>query len=141
VHDRKEGGEVLPQAIKASSKDAALLIRDRFLDTRYWNRTLPVERLHNALKLDAQTALDQAAAGQYGDLLSVTFRRISVLRNQILHGCATYGTATAGRSSLAVAVRLMKVWIPAFHLVVRNQGHHVPWDPVPYPRLGSAQRR
>jgi hypothetical protein len=138
AYDRKDGGEILQQAIKASSKDGALLIRDRFLDHRYWKRALPVERLHEALKSDAKAALEQVAAGEYGDFLFLTFTRISVMRNQIMHGCATYGPATAGRSSLAVAVRLMKVVIPAFQALVRNSGQHASWEPVPYPRLGSA---
>jgi hypothetical protein len=138
-HDRKGGGETLQGAIKASSKDGALLIRDRFLDTRYWKRVLSVERLHDALKFDAKAALAQVAAGEYADFLFLTFKRISVLRNQVMHGCATYGPATAGRSSLAIAVRLMKALVPAFQILIRSHGQHVPWEPVPYPRLGSAQ--
>jgi hypothetical protein len=138
-HDRKDGGETLPQAINACSKDGALLIRDRFLDSRYWKRTLPVERLHEALKSDAKGALEQAAAGEYGDFLFLTFSRISVLRNQIMHGCATYGPATAGRSSLAIAARVLKVLVPAFHALVRAYGQHAHWEAVPYPRVGSAQ--
>jgi hypothetical protein len=51
----------------------------------------------------------------------------------------TYGPGSAGRPSVAIAVRLMNVMIPAFHSLIRNYGSHVEWDPIPYPRLGSAQ--
>ena len=138
-YDRKDGGELLPHAVRTASKDGALLIRDRYLDSRYWMRALPVERLHAALKSDAAVALGQVSAGAYGDFLLVCFKRISVLRNQVMHGCATYGPATAGRSSLAVAVRFTKVLIPAFLALVRNHGRHVQWEAVPYPRVGSAE--
>jgi hypothetical protein len=138
-YDKKDGERALEKAIAECRGDGAILIRDRFLDNRYWRRDLPVRPLHEQLKSDAKTALEQLAAGDPGEFLLLTFRRVSVLRNQIMHGCATYGPGSAGRPSVAIAVRVMNVMIPAFHSMIRNYGSHVEWDPIPYPRLGSAQ--
>jgi hypothetical protein len=135
------GGSVLTEAVGACRRDGAVLIRDRFLDNRYWRRSSPPPLLQNKLNEEARTVLAQVDDGSYQAFLGVAFRRISVLRNQVMHGCATYGPRSFGRASLAKGLRFLRVTVPAFYRLVFEHGHEVRWDPIPYPRLGSQQPR
>jgi len=137
--DTKEGGTILKTALAASRQDGAVLIRDRFLVNRYWRGTQPSAALQARLNKEALGALEALADGDHREFLSLVFRRISVLRNQVMHGCATYGARSYGRVSLAKALRVLRVLIPAFYQLTRQYGHDLAWDPIPYPRLGSQQ--
>ena len=137
--DAEEGGTILRTALAACHQDGAVLIRDRFLVNRYWRGTQPPAMLQTKLNKEALGALEALADGDHREFLSLVFRRISVLRNQVMHGCATYGARSYGRAALAKALRVLRVLIPAFYQLVRQYGHDLAWDPIPYPRLGSQQ--
>lgn len=136
--DRAEGGALLAEAAAACRKEGAALIRDKFLVNRYWRGSLPSTELQTKLNRDAAEALDRLDEGSFREFLGLVFRRVSVLRNQIMHGCATYGPRSFGRASLDKGLRVLRVMVPAFYQLASRYGHAVKWDPVPYPRAGSA---
>lgn len=137
--DAHKGGTLLKDALKACQQDGAVLIRDRFLVNRYWRGSQPAASLQDRLNKEASGALQALADENYREFLSPVFRRISVLRNQVMHGCATYGSRSYGRASLAKALRVLRVLVPSFYQLMRQYGHDMTWDPIPYPRLGSQQ--
>ncbi len=135
--DEDRGGTILKKAIQACRQDGAVLIRDRFLKDAYWRRSEASPELQQRLVREALHATSRLLDGDSRTFLSLTLSRILVLRNQIMHGCATYGERSRGRSSLARGVGFLKVLIPALFRLASLYGHAVKWDPVPYPRLGS----
>jgi hypothetical protein len=135
----QQGGSILKEALASCRQDGAILIRDRFLVNNYWRGNQPAATLQAKLNREAGGALEALDDGDYRDFLAPLFRRISVLRNQIMHGCATYGPRSHGRASLEKAIRVLKVLVPAFYKLMRQYGHELTWDPIPYPRLGSQQ--
>lgn len=137
--DVQHGGTILKDALTTCRQDGAVLIRDRFLVNRYWRGTQPPAALQAKLNKEALGALEALVDSAYREFLSLVFRRISVLRNQVMHGCATYGARSYGRASLTKALRVLRALVPAFYQLVRRYGHDVVWDPIPYPRLGSQQ--
>jgi len=137
--DLQQGGTILKDALSTCQQDGAVLIRDRFLANRYWRGTQPAAALQIKLNKEAIGALEALADGEYGEYLSTVFQRISVLRNQVMHGCATYGARSYGRGSLTKSLRVLRLLVPAFYRLMRRYGHDLTWDPIPYPRLGSQQ--
>ena len=137
--DARQGGTTLKNALAACRQDGMVLIRDRFLVNQYWRGTQPPAALQVKLNQEALGALEALADGDYREFLTLVFRRISVLRNQVMHGCATYGARSYGRASLSKALRVLRVLVPAFYELSRRYGHEQTWDPIPYPRLGSKQ--
>ena len=135
--DVAQGGTTLKKAMAAARRDGAVLIRDKFLSNRYWREGVSSVSLQKQLNADASLAEEQSALGSYDLFLDLTFRRISVLRNQIMHGCATYGPRSAGTGSLTKGLHFLKVMVPAFYELTKRYGYEVPWDPIPYPRSGS----
>ena len=139
ARDVEEGGTLLKKAVAAARRDGAILIRDKFLSNRYWRGGSSVA-LQKQLNKEESLVEEQLALGSYDMFLDLAFRRISVLRNQIMHGCATYGARSHGQASLAKGLRFLKVMVPAFYELTKLYGHEVKWDPIPYPRSGSQQQ-
>lgn len=137
--DEKQGGTILKKATAACRQDGAVLIRDRFLKDAYWRKAQSSPQLQQRLVQESLHALTRLVEGDYRTFLSLSLNRIVILRNQIMHGCSTYGTKTHGRSSLVRGVKFLKVLVPAFHSLALAYGHTVKWEPVPYPRLGSQE--
>lgn len=135
--DGGEGGATLEEAIAACRREGAALIRDKFLDNRYWRGAQPSVELQARLNRDAEEVLQRLDEGSCREFLSLVFRRIAVLRNQVMHGCATYGPRSQGRASLEKGLRVLRLLVPACYQLVFRHGHRVKWDPVPYPRTGS----
>ncbi len=138
--DQQQGGAILKKATAACRQDGAVLIRDRFLKDAYWRRAQPSPQLQQRLVQESLHALSRVVEGDYRTFLSLSLNRIIILRNQIMHGCSTYGAKSHGRSSLARGVKFLTVLVPAFHQLAFLYGHHGKWEPVPYPRLGSQIR-
>ncbi len=135
--DRERGGSLLTAATAACRKEGAALIRDKFLVNRYWRGEQPPAELQDRLNRDAALALTRLGEGSSREFLALVFRRIAVLRNQIMHGCATYGPRSFGRASLDKGLRVLRVMVPAFYQLISRHGQAVKWEPVPYPRWGS----
>src|SRR5689334_2102030 len=81
---------------------------------------------------------DQAyAKGDYDLQLDLVLKRLNVLRNQVLHGCVTYGSGPKGFPSLVDGLSVLREIVPAFYMLMDRYGHHISWPSIPYPRVGS----
>ncbi len=138
--DARSGGSILPAALTASLGQAKTLIADQFLTDDYF-RGAPLQKVRADCRLDLRRALDAWSHRDPRGLLDLLLHRLTVLRNRVMHGCVTYGAASKGLPSVVVGLAVIRVLVPAFHRLMRQYGHHVVWDPIPYPRLGSPGHR
>lgn len=66
-------------------------------------------------------------------VLRAILRRITVLRNRVMHGCVTYGAVSKGLPSVIKGARVARALVPASYELTATHGHGVKWDPTPYP--------
>lgn len=137
-HDMRYGNGILLKAFKTCQDDAKKLITDYFLRDSYWKRHISSSELKRRFSADLSRAEGMLYKGNYDALLDLILRRLAVLRNQIFHGCATYGPASKGLPSLEIGLRVLQTIVPAFYALMDRHGHEVAWTPIPYPRVGSA---
>lgn len=83
--------------------------------------------------LQAQLALNR---GNVVPVLDVCLRRLTVLRNRVMHGCVTYGPTSKGLPSIVKGLRVIREIVPAFHALMTKYGRFVSWPAIPYPRVG-----
>ena len=136
----QEGGNLLLilEDIHIKGKMDSLL-NNKFLSERYWREK---GRLRNFIKLDqdierkkAQLAYKQREWHEY---LTILFRRLLVLRNQIFHGCST-DKSRSNKGSLRPALAILKELVPQFLRIFEDHGQRERWGKIPYPRSNSPQ--
>lgn len=66
------------------------------------------------------------------------FKRLSILRNQIMHGSSSAST-DRNRDALLPAIYALETMIPIFIRIFLHMEGDVEWPEVPYPRKGSPQ--
>jgi len=115
------------------------LIENEFLDNGYW----AVEEHRRGFKEKYRTAkykaLERLSRLDHRNLLHTIFSRIVVLRNQVFHGCATFGRSSLGWRSIETANPVLRALVPTFHSLMTQHPEFVIWPPIPYPRRGSEQ--
>jgi len=113
------------------------LLKDQFLLKDYWGEGALAEarrRLdHDFAK--AQSAFQRKKVENY---LTILFRRLRVLRNQIFHGCST-NRQSLNKTSLQPALEILTKLVPQFHRIFRDFGQDYDWPKIPYPRKHSPQ--
>jgi hypothetical protein len=137
--DRHRKGNTLRTALLQCQSSWLGLMDNEYLDKGYWavQEHLPGFReKYRSAKFGALRRLSQQ---EYKDLLHSIFSRIVVLRNQIVHGCATFGRVSLGWKSVTTANPVLRTLVPAFLLLMGQYPDSVDWPPIPYPRRGSAQ--
>ncbi len=107
------------------------LLKNPFLSEIYWREK---GRLHN-FKLNQDNDHKRRELDEY---LTILFRRLLVLRNQIFHGCST-DRSRSNKGSLRPALAILEELVPQFLRIFKNHGQGVKWGKVPYPRAGSPQ--
>ncbi len=137
--DKEDGGLVLSKAVMACREAGEKLIVDHFLCDEYWRGGSNLPDLVNRLGRRRSRANAAIRNGHNEDFLRLVFDRLRVLRNQIVHGSVTFGPGSKGRPSLSAGLQVLRTMIPAFHKLMEKYGHFARWDPIPYPRLGSAR--
>ena len=137
TRDMRFGQGILLKALKACRLPGAALIRDTFLRDTYWNKKEKAKVMREQFSRAAMRADGSLDKGQYEDFLDLVLRRLTVLRSQVIHGCATYGPPSKGFESVKAGVAVLKELVPVFHTLMTTYGHHVDWPPIPYPRTGS----
>jgi hypothetical protein len=126
---------ILEDAVSACHTFGRKLVLDRFLDDRYWRRQPKVTQIIRDSEekwRQAEKELDMRK--DCGLFLELTFDRLRVLRNQIMHGCASHGLQSKGYKSLSFGVRFLEIMLPAFFMLTERHGEHVKWEKAPYPR-------
>ena len=110
------------------------LLSNRYVYEPFWkhqNGVLGFDDWEDRLRYGMQ-AINQARAGQKTDLLLATlFDRLYVLRNQILHGGATWNSSV-NRKQVEDGAELMAFLIPVFVSVMMDHPDE-PWGANHYP--------
>jgi len=85
------------------------------------------------------------AENRYEDFLDPVLWRLTVLRNQIAHGCVTYGSRSKGFPGVLDGLGVLRSVVPAFERLTTtwglklNDDPELQWEPLPYPRLESVR--
>jgi hypothetical protein len=137
--DRHRKGVILRSALAQCQSFWLQLIENEFLDNGYWAMEEHRPGFKAKYRSAKFTALKRLNQQDYKDLLHSIFSRVVVLRNQILHGCATFGRTSLGWKSVETTNPVLRTLIPAFHLLMTQYPGSIVCPPIPYPRLGSAQ--
>lgn len=137
--DREKRTNILDEAIRNCVSEAKALIENPFLSYEYWEGDTSPVNIKEACENDWQHAKEEMDKKRgYNSLLNLTFYRLTVLRNQIIHGSATASPQSKGyEESLKPGVRFLQVMVPALLLLIETYGDRVTdWPKAPYPRRG-----
>jgi hypothetical protein len=114
------------------------IVTNFFLRDSYWRRAIRHDVLLERLESQYRSAERRLKGGDWKPLLRLVFQRCVVLRNQIFHGCVTYGRVSRGWESVEQGVAVLEPLVKTFADLMERHGHQVKnWEPLPYPRLGS----
>lgn len=133
----ERAGDESSRSLLAALQDEHIdaLILDYFLlDDLFRGATR--EKLVGRCKTDLVQAKLKLISGDPFTMLRAVLRRLTVLRNRVMHGCVTYGAVSKGLPSVIKGARVARVVVPALHTLMAAHGHVVKWDPIPYPRVG-----
>jgi hypothetical protein len=135
--DLDQGRATLTNALFLARPSIRAIATNVFLHDTYWRREVRHDVL--AKRFDAQysSADKRLKDGAWRPFLSLALRRSVVLRNQIVHGCVTYGSVSRGWESVEQGVAVLRVLVPAFTDLMERHGSLVKWEALPYPRVGS----
>lgn len=135
--DCRHGRGILAKALARCRDEAAFLITDIFTNDDYCGHVRHAEevQLYSRKKLSYVEA--SIKRGDFFEYLNALLKHLTVLRNQIMHGCVTYGPKSKGADSLRAGTKVLKEVVPAFHELMSKYGQNGKWGAVPYPRLGS----
>ena len=135
--DHRYGQRSLLRALEACREECGKLILNYFLRDSYWRKEKTSKEMREEFNQMRRRAEDQLTKGRYDQYLDLVLRRLGVLRNQIIHGCVTYGSSSKGLPSLEAGLAVLRKIVPAFYELMEKYGHHVQWPVIPYPRVGS----
>jgi hypothetical protein len=140
--DEGEGGSIVSTALDKCWQGCEGLLASPFHRDDYWSRRVDAQTIRARCGDDLERCARWLKARRFEDVLRVVLRRITVLRNQVVHGCVTYGPSSKGIDGLKDGVVVLRALAPAFHRLVVEQGSRLEdldlrWEPLPYPRLES----
>jgi len=140
--DEGEGGSILSTALGRCWEASEGLLASPFHRDDYWRRGVDAQAIRARCGDDLERCGRWLKARRFEDVLRVVLQRITVLRNQVVHGCVTYGPNSKGIDGLRDGVVVLRALVPAFHRLVAEQGPRLEgaglhWEPLPYPRLES----
>jgi hypothetical protein len=136
-YEKRFGNDSLRKALQLCQAECGELILNHFLRDSYWKRKKTARELAREFTCIKCKAEAEFGKGRYHLQLDSVLRRLGVLRNQILHGCVTYGTRSKGLPSLHSGLPVLRQLVPAFYALMDKYGHHVAWPSIPYPRVGT----
>jgi len=129
----ERNGKLLLLALRNTHVDA--LILDYFLlDDLFKGATK--EKLVGRCKRELVEAKLKLRSGDPFTMLRAVLRRLTVLRNRVMHGCVTYGEVSKGLPSVVKGAHTARALVPALYELMATHGPGVKWDPIPYPRVG-----
>lgn len=141
--DQKRKGTkelILRDALAACRSHWLRLIEDEFLDKEgYWYVQEHKQGFKGKYQSQKFTALRRLNQQEYKALLHSIFSRVWVLRNQIMHGGATFGPASFGWESVKNVNPVLRILVPAFSRLMEEYPDSVTWPPIPFPRIRSEQ--
>lgn len=114
-----------------------MLMESPFLYVEYW-RGGYTDTLQGRINKETDRASKRIAPWNAKPLAAYVgrvFERVYVLRNQIVHGSAKYGSG-ANRGSVEPAVSVLRELVPLFRTLVRDSDADKDWGELPYPAKG-----
>ena len=102
------------------SQPIRVLLDNQYIYQGFWdyqNEKISLEACKTGLAAEKQKVLNALGHKDSVDILMVLFNRLYTLRNQIVHGGATYNSSV-NRSQLKDACRILEVLLPVFILVL-----------------------
>lgn len=139
-YDCEAGTYILDKAIQQCPLHAKALIEDPFLSRRYWVGVKSPPSIEKECKRDWVQVNEELDKKRVDDFFDVTFHRLTVLRNQIIHGSATASPQSKGYPSLQNGLLFLQVIVPAFFTLLETYGHQIAkWPKAPYPRKGHRE--
>ncbi len=135
--DERAHGRALPDALDVCEPWSEALILDPFTNDNYWTRRVEYRQLDRSAKAQLARVKAFRRSERYEGYLKLVLARVIVLRNQVLHGCVTYGANSKGWTSLEAGLAVLRSLVPAFYALMEQHGGVCVWDSLPYPRLGS----
>ncbi|RLL37294.1 hypothetical protein D9K79_08750 [Acinetobacter cumulans] len=102
------------------SQPIRVLLDNQYIYQGFWdyqNEKISLEACKTGLTAEKQKVLHALGHKDSVDILMVLFNRLYTLRNQIVHGGATYNSSV-NRSQLKDACRILEVLLPVFILVL-----------------------
>lgn len=136
---RRRKNNVLREALVRCQAKWVQLIENEFLDDGYWATEEHRHGFKDKYRTAKFRALERLSQLDHKNLLHSIFSRVVLLRNQIFHGCATFGRASLGWKSVEMANPVLKLLVPAFCTLMAEYPDSVSWPPIPYPRRGTEQ--
>ena len=136
-YDKRLGQHRLLLALKDCRKEAGELIVNYFLRDSYWRREQRSKELIQQFRSEQRRADERLSHGKFEDLLELVLKRLNVLRNQVVHGCVTYGPSSKGFPSSEAGLAVLRKLVPALYQLMDKHGRHLEWPVIPYPRVGS----
>jgi hypothetical protein len=140
--DEAEQGTILSKAILSCRDESLRLLASPFHRDDYWKRRVDLQIVRERCTADVRRARAALGEGRYEEFLRPLLWRLTVLRNQVVHGCVSYGQSSRGFEGLMDGLVIMRALVPAFHRLAKERGSELQtgdlrWDPVPYPRIES----
>jgi hypothetical protein len=132
--DVEAGGSILPSCLASQRQAIGNLVGDYFLINGLFRGTLP-SKVKAESEKDRLRALASLTTREPRAALQLVLNRLTVLRNRVMHGCVTYGSASKGLPSINKALPVIRAIVPALIHLMATYGHLVKWDPIPYPRV------
>jgi len=128
----------IARTLQENKRLVMAIFEDAYLSRHFWKEPT-TKRASQAkkVKFDSQTWFLQ---GNWTLILDRILERIYLLRCQLVHGAATYGSSL-NRTSLRHCSQMMDHLLRAFLLVWIHHGADEDWGTMCYPPLRSAVRR
>ena len=120
--DEAARGATLSKAILSCREECLRLLASPFHRDDYWKRRVDLGIIQAKCAADVRRAREALGEGRYEDFLRPLLRRLTVLRNQVVHGCVTYGQSSRGFEGLMDGLVILRALAPAFQRLVEERG-------------------
>ena len=114
------------------SDSVRLLLDNKYVYWRFWRNVFSKGRDYENWKEDFEEdkrrGLTTLANNNTKGALNIIFDRLYVVRNQIIHGGATWGTGR-NRDQVRDGARIMALLVPVFVEVIESNPEDIDWDP------------
>ena len=131
----RSGKGLILVAVRRCGNHLDALLLDYFLQDDLF-RDVQREKLVRRCRRELLEAKMKLLTGDPLAAVAHALRRLTVLRNRVMHGCVTYGETSKGPPSIVKGTRVAAVLVPAFIELVAAYGSQIRWQPIPYPRVG-----
>lgn len=122
---------MIGQALRKTRPLINRILDNPFLSDVFWrNPDDPASK--GRATADANHLEKNLKRRQWFVLLDQVMQRIVVLRGQIVHGAASFGSRL-NRTSVRDALRWLEMIVPVIQLIMIDHGRHKPWPELCYP--------